>query len=100
MRDWKVYDVGGHRSQVSLLRHGLMNFQRAVLTVRFWQRGMNGNWSCDEPADHNRHLTHLIIAAWAPFFDDMDAIIFLAPIRWAVMLMESSQIFIPIVKLL
>ncbi|KJA26896.1 hypothetical protein HYPSUDRAFT_36064 [Hypholoma sublateritium FD-334 SS-4] len=35
VRDWKVYDVGGHRSQCP---------------------------------------------AWAPFFDDMDAIIFLAPI--------------------
>ncbi|KAF8191193.1 guanine nucleotide binding protein, alpha subunit [Pholiota molesta] len=46
VRDWKVYDVGGHRSQVT---------------------------------------------AWAPFFDDMDAIIFLAPISGFDQVLEEDQ---------
>ncbi|KAF8970379.1 guanine nucleotide binding protein, alpha subunit [Flammula alnicola] len=46
MRDWKVYDVGGHRSQVT---------------------------------------------AWAPFFDDMDAIIFLAPISGFDQVLEEDH---------
>ncbi|KAF9486211.1 G-protein alpha subunit [Pholiota conissans] len=46
MRDWKVFDVGGHRSQVT---------------------------------------------AWAPFFDDMDAIIFLAPISGFDQVLEEDH---------
>lgn len=46
VRDWKVYDVGGHRSQR---------------------------------------------AAWAPFFDDMDAIIFLAPISCFDQVLEEDH---------
>jgi len=38
--------------------------------------------SCHERGDCNLYQNRLIIAAWAPYFDDMDAIIFLAPIRW------------------
>ena len=30
-----------------------------------------------------------LTAAWAPYFDDMDAIIFLAPIRWVVQVANS-----------
>ncbi|KAF7795596.1 hypothetical protein EIP86_006759, partial [Pleurotus ostreatoroseus] len=55
-REWRVYDVGGHRSLVSLSYP-----------------------SCDRA-----QLTHGVVvsqrAAWAPFFDDMNAILFLAPI--------------------
>ncbi|KDR76482.1 hypothetical protein GALMADRAFT_246854 [Galerina marginata CBS 339.88] len=47
VRDWKVYDVGGHRSQVR--------------------------------------------AAWAPYFDDMDAIIFLAPISCFDQVLEEDH---------
>ncbi|KAF9057071.1 guanine nucleotide binding protein, alpha subunit [Panaeolus papilionaceus] len=46
IRDWKVYDVGGHRSQVT---------------------------------------------AWAPYFDDMDAIIFLAPISCFDQVLEEDH---------
>ncbi|CAA7263251.1 unnamed protein product [Cyclocybe aegerita] len=46
VRDWKVYDVGGHRSQR---------------------------------------------AAWAPYFDDMDAIIFLAPISCFDQVLEEDH---------
>ncbi|KAF9551729.1 G-alpha-domain-containing protein [Agrocybe pediades] len=45
-REWKVYDVGGHRSQV---------------------------------------------AAWAPYFDDMDAIIFLAPLSCFDQVLEEDH---------
>ena len=32
-----------------------------------------------------------LTAAWAPYFDDMDAIIFLAPIRWVFQVANSKD---------
>ncbi|KAJ6590545.1 guanine nucleotide binding protein, alpha subunit [Mycena vulgaris] len=52
-RDWRIYDVGGHRS---LRRKGWLD-----------------NGACSL-------LTLERTEAWAPYFTDMDAIIFLAPI--------------------
>ncbi|KAF5351270.1 hypothetical protein D9756_008226 [Leucocoprinus leucothites] len=56
-KDWRIYDVGGHRSQ----RYAL-SFKAAGSDV------------------YVPFLFIFIIAAWVPFFDDMDVIIFLAPI--------------------
>ena len=41
---------------------------------------------------HKTVLTLLsLTAAWAPYFDDMDAIIFLAPIRWVFQVAHSKD---------
>ena len=41
---------------------------------------------------HKTVLTLLsLTAAWAPYFDDMDAIIFLAPIRWVFQVANSKD---------
>ncbi|KAK2459334.1 hypothetical protein APHAL10511_008648 [Amanita phalloides] len=60
-KDWRIYDVGGHRSQVCIFATVAQPPGLTVPTSLPIQR-----------------------AAWVPYFDDMDAIIFLAPIRHVV----------------
>jgi len=75
---WHVYDVGGHRSMVRpviFLLIGTLIYERFLRLAR-----------CGPTVPERSYPQPLICfflittAAWIPFFDDMNAIIFLAPI--------------------
>ncbi|TFY53235.1 hypothetical protein EVG20_g10208 [Dentipellis fragilis] len=73
-RDWVVFDVGGHRS---LVRIPTGASETAVLTDAFL---------------HSRRTCDVIQrAAWVPYFDDMNAIIFLAPISCFDQVLEEDE---------
>lgn len=70
--DWRVFDVGGHRSLVGVFkRNASSSWYLTPITERYAFLGK---------ALMAVHVTDSLVAAWAPYFDDMNAIIFLAPI--------------------
>lgn len=69
--DWRIFDVGGARSLVRIFCsltcvHTLISTSREVIPSI-------------SPTLTGTHML-AITAAWAPYFDNMDAIIFLAPL--------------------
>jgi len=73
--EWRIFDVGGQRSLVSppsLFSSPCRQLTYCISTARY---GLN-RLHLASPAS----ALHSFLAAWVPFFDDMNAIIFLAPI--------------------
>lgn len=86
-KDWRIYDVGGHRSQVCLFCLPLLDDW-----LNFTDREVRIKLQFAESVIHVSLVLIFIVAAWVPFFDDMDAIIFLAPIRYSAVVLRLYTI--------